>query len=110
VSWDRGYYYRSKKVRGRHRRVYVGKGKAAELAAGLDALQRSERQARIAAWQAERADIEALDRPLCELIELADELAEAALLAAGYRQHHRSEWRKRRDDPDEPGRATETPG
>ena len=94
MGWDRGYYYQSKKVRGRPRRVYIGKGKAAESAAKLDARQRGERQARIAAWQAERADIEGLDRPLDELIERADELAEAALVAAGYRKHHRSEWRK----------------
>ena len=101
MGWDRGYYYRSKKIGGRPRRVYVGKGRAAEFAEFIDALKQGNRLARLAVWQVERANIEAIDRPLDEFNDRADELAEAALLAAGYRQHHRSEWRKQRGKSDE---------
>ena len=47
------------------------------------------------------AELKALDAPLDDLDELADLLARAALVAAGYRQHHRGEWRKRRAQGDE---------
>ena len=96
MGWDRGNYYQSERVCGKPRRVYIGKGRTAKAAAKCDASQRRERQARIEAWSAERAEIEALDRRLDELDDLADLLAEAALVAAGYRQHHRGEWRKQR--------------
>jgi hypothetical protein len=107
MGWDRGYYYRSRKVGGRPRRVYVGKGRAAELAAELDALRRVGRQVRLEDWRDARAEVEALDQPLDELGGMADLLAEAALFVAGYRQHHRGEWRKRRVQHDQPGRPDE---
>jgi hypothetical protein len=99
VGWDRGRYYtRSKKVNGVVVREYVGTGEAAERAARLDALARQEREARRAA----RAELAALDAPLDDLAELTDLLARAALAAAGYRQHHRGDWRKRRGHEDSP--------
>jgi hypothetical protein len=103
MGWDRGRYYtRSKKVGGRVVREYVGTGRVAELAAELDAIGRQQREAERAAWRTERAELEALDAPLDELNDLADLLAHAALLAAGFHRHKRGEWRKRReqDRPD----------
>jgi hypothetical protein len=44
-----------------------------------------------------------LDAPIIELDELADLLAHAALLAAGFRRHNRGEWRKGREQPDQAG-------
>ena len=44
-----------------------------------------------------------LDASLAELNELADLLARVALLAAGYHQHDRGKWRKRRGDRTEVG-------
>jgi hypothetical protein len=97
VGWDKGRYYtRSKKVNGRVVREYHGASPAAELAAQMDAINRAEREAERAAWQAEKAELEALDSGVRELDELAELLARAALLAAGYRQHKRGEWRKSR--------------
>jgi hypothetical protein len=96
MGWDRGYYYRARKVNGRVVREYVGRGEVAELAAQADAIGRADREAEREARRAERAELEELDAGVNELNQLADLLARAALLAAGYRQHKRGEWRKRR--------------
>jgi hypothetical protein len=98
MGWERGRYYtRSRKVNGRVVREYVGAGPLGELAARADAKERQQREARRAADRATRAELDALDAPLDELHELAELVARAALLAAGYRQHKRGEWRKRRE-------------
>jgi hypothetical protein len=97
MGWDRGRYYtRSKKVNGRVVREYVGAGQMGELAAQMDALERDERLADRAEQKAKRDELEALDAPLTELNELADLMTRAALVAAGFRQHKRGEWRKQR--------------
>ena len=97
MGWDKGRYYtRSKKVNGRVIREYCGVGEVAELAAQMDAINRADREAEREARRVERAELEALDVPLNDLNDLADLLARAALVAAGFRQHKRGEWRKRR--------------
>jgi hypothetical protein len=97
VGWDKGRYYtRSKKVNGRVVREYVGVGEVAEQAAQIDASNRADREAEREARRVEKAELEALDAPLNELNDLADQLVRAALMAAGYQQHKRGEWRKRR--------------
>jgi hypothetical protein len=105
MGWDKGRYYtRSRKVGGRVVREYVGTGRLGELAAELDKLDRGRREAERAALRAEQADIGARDAPLDELHNLAELLTRAALVAAGFHQHKRGEWRKRRgDDLNEPG-------
>jgi hypothetical protein len=95
MPWDRGYYYRSRKVNGRVIREYVGRGRVAELVAQLDAVNRKEREARAAAWRAEKARLDALDASVAALIQLTDLLTRAALQAAGYHQHKR-QWRRKR--------------
>jgi hypothetical protein len=97
MVWERGYYYRVRKINGCVVREYVGTGAAAELAAQMDAINRADRQAERDAWRAEREEAEALDAGVRELDELADLLARAALLVAGYRQHKRGEWRRKRE-------------
>ena len=42
------------------------------------------------------SELDDLERALDELAERARDLAREALTAAGYHQHHRGEWRKRR--------------
>src|SRR4051794_31133950 len=102
MAWERGYYYRVRKQGGRVIRQYFGKGKPAELMAQLDAMQRAHREAQRQARRAEKAQVDALDARVKELDELADLLAQAALLAAGYRQHKRGEWRRKRRAREEP--------
>jgi hypothetical protein len=92
MGWERGYYYRVRKINGRVVREYVGAGLAGELAAN----EQAERDRRRAAARTERADLDRLAVELDELSALADLLARAALLAAGYHQHERGQWRKRR--------------
>jgi hypothetical protein len=102
MGWDKGRYYtRSRKVNGRVVREYLGTGEAAAQAARLDARARQEREARRAAM----AELAALDAPLDDLAERTDLLARAALAAAGYRQHCRGEWRKRRGRSESPRRG-----
>ena len=97
MGLERGRYYtRSRKVNGRVVREYVGAGPVAELAAQLDALDRAQREAVREAQRAIDAELAEIDGPLNELDTLAEGLARAALLAAGYRRHKRGEWRKTR--------------
>ena len=102
MGWERGRYYtRSRKVNGRVIREYVGAGLLGELAARMDANERQQREDERAADRTRRAELEALDGPLNDLNDLAEMVARAALVAAGYRQHKRGEWRKRRDQSED---------
>jgi hypothetical protein len=84
-------------VGGRVIREYVGTGPLAELAAELDAEERWQRGEQRQAWRDERERMETLEAPIEELCEASEILAQSALVAAGYRQHNRGEWRKRRE-------------
>ena len=114
MGWEpRGnglYYFRYRKVDGRVTRQYLGAGGVAELAAAADALRRADRRAAAEARRAEDARWRAAVAPLLELSRAVDVVVRAALLAAGYRQHSRSSWRKRRhvhhdDNAPEAGRG-----
>src|SRR5262245_25379709 len=96
MPWTGPYYYRSIRVNGQPRREYVGAGEIAQLAAQLDALERTERELKQAVERKARADAEAIDELVSDFNAAADDMACAALLAAGRRQHNRGEWRKRR--------------
>lgn len=99
MGWDKGRYYtRSKKVNGRVVREYVGTRELAELAAQMDALEREKRLLDALELRDEKAELAALDDNLKALSEQTDLVARAALLAAGFHQHKRGEWRKKRDN------------
>ncbi len=90
------YYTRSRKVNGRVVREYIGTGEFAALIAECDATERAERARERAAEATKRLELAEL-RALTAPLEAAGEgLARAALVAAGFRRHHRGEWRKRR--------------
>jgi hypothetical protein len=92
------YYTRSHRIGGRVVREYVGGGLAGELAAIWDERTRDGRATAASATRAEQRRYDAADASLTQFCELVDLVAKAALLAAGYHQHHRGEWRKRRDE------------
>ena len=97
------YYTRSRKVGGRVAREYLGNGTLAELAARMDALERRRREEDVKAWRKKKERLEALEGPVEDLCEAAEALARAALVVAGYLQHKRGEWRKRRGHHEEEG-------
>lgn len=103
MGWERGYYYRVRKVNGRVVREYVGAGKVADLIAQMDALIREQRRLEALRLRQEKDELKALDADLKAVNEKIELAARAALTAAGFRQHKRGEWRKRREQVDDPG-------
>jgi hypothetical protein len=91
------YYTRSRRVNGRVVREYVGGGALGELAALTDTQERQRREEEAAAWREERERLEELAGLVDEFCEAVETVARATLLAAGFRQHKRGEWRRRRD-------------
>src|SRR5262245_39097769 len=81
MGWERGYYYRVRKVNGRVVREYVGTGRVAELVAQMDALDREDRRLEALERRQEKADLAALDADIKALMETTDLVARAALLA-----------------------------
>jgi hypothetical protein len=99
MPWERRnqrgrYYTRSIWENGRCRRVYVGTGSLAELAAAEDDQRRAERMAERAAWQADLARLEAVDVSLQEVEGVINLLFCVVLTATGHRRHARGEWRR----------------
>ena len=102
MAWEtrphsRGRYYsRSRKVAGRVLRVYVGAGALGAAAAAEDARTRDERTVRAARTAAERNRLRALDDQVAALCAAVEAAICERLALAGYRRHHRGEWRRHR--------------
>src|SRR5688500_8892263 len=91
------YFYRSRRVGGRPVKEYVGPdGPLAEAAAAEDEQRRRQRGAEGRERRAEADQVAAAEGPLGELSDELDLLARAVLVAAGFHQHDRGEWRLRR--------------
>jgi hypothetical protein len=97
MAWRGNYYYRPKRVNGRPRQVYVGRGLVARLAAQWDELDRERRKLRDIRAARELEDVGVHDEDVRLLERLADGLSQAALYAAGYWRHHRGPWRRKRE-------------
>lgn len=90
------YFYQTTRFNGQPVRRYIGTGPVAEaLAADIES-RRAERQERIQAAQAEEAEWRSLTAPLQCLDEAVVLLMRITLVAAGYRQHDRGAWRRKR--------------
>ena len=99
MSWEKrgiGRYYTAERIGGRVVKSYVGFGRVAELAAQLDEIKRQEREWKAFEDRMRRKELDELEAALATFDELADTLAAAAMLVAGYRRHNQGEWRKRR--------------
>ena len=101
MAWEsRGgkrYYYRGRRINGRVTKIYLGSGAIAQQAAEKDAAEKTKRAK-------EAAELSALQASLIEPDQITTEskagiklLLEAELMAMGYHQHKRGEWRLRRD-------------
>ena len=88
------YYYKSRRDGEKVRKVYVGAGDFAHVAAQLDEAERLRRKEEVAYWQAERERLEQSATFLQELTEAAEVLVRAHLLASGCHQH-KGQWRRR---------------
>jgi hypothetical protein len=92
---DRAVYYRKRWRHGRVMSEYVASGDLAMLAYMLDLAERTEQQAQRRALQ--QLDQEtASPAALCVFTAYVRDQVRGALEAAGYRQHHRGEWRRQR--------------
>jgi hypothetical protein len=92
----RQYYYRSVREGRRVRSEYVGGGEAGWLMAQI---QRIDSQGLMIERRQEKDDREEwgeIEAALNDLHTDARRAATAALTAAGYHQHNRGEWRKKR--------------
>jgi hypothetical protein len=77
-------------------REYVGTGRLAILASNNDARKSRERQAALATRKQREREADALEAEIVAVYDLIELMGRAALIVAGYRQHHRSEWRRHR--------------
>ena len=93
----RRYFYYNEWLDGRSRRRYVGYGPTADLAACHADLRRVEREVRRRQRRAEDEPWEAAEAALSDLGRLTDLVLRAAMAVAGYHQHARGTWRKRRE-------------
>ncbi|VTU01336.1 Uncharacterized protein OS=Singulisphaera acidiphila (strain ATCC BAA-1392 / DSM 18658 / VKM B-2454 / MOB10) GN=Sinac_7637 PE=4 SV=1 [Gemmataceae bacterium] len=100
MGWEqRGaqrYYYAAERIDGRVVKRYVGAGALIVEFAALQAETRAEKTDEAARIRCQRDELTALGESLTALDDLADTLAAAALVAAGFHRHHRGPWRKRR--------------
>ena len=96
------YYTRSCRVNGQVRREHISSGSMALLDAGFDEADRMEalraRQKAQVQWQAEREAAKALDAAVDTVCDSAAVMFRAAMEAAGFHQHSRGEWRKKRQE------------
>ena len=97
MAWDKNRYYsRSVKVDGRIYREYIGGGETGRLAAQHDQERREKIRLRRDAARRVMADLKGIDETVTMLCRRADLAVRAAMHTAGYYQHHRGEWRRRR--------------
>ena len=92
----RPYLYQSVRRGGRVTSQYLAGGEDAFLIHALQTDDRDRQSFDRQEARSERKELDDLDRALDELAKQARDLACNALSAAGFHQHHRGEWRKRR--------------
>lgn len=101
MAWERRrngrlYFYRTRYVAGRTVKEYVGRGPKAEQAAKEDASKRAQREACLLSKRERRREYESVQMTFTALAAECQSLVRASLLSAGYYQHARGKWRKRR--------------
>jgi hypothetical protein len=92
----RPYLYRSVRKGGRVTSEYQASGESALLIAAADRFDRIDEKEERERERQERREADEVERALDDLTEWGLTLARNALIAAGYHQHHRGEWRRKR--------------
>ena len=90
------YYYKSRRDGKKVRKVYLGAGDFAHLAAKLDEAERLRREEEVAYWRKEKERLEASAGFVKELEGAAEILTRAQLLVVGFHKH-KGEWRRLRE-------------
>lgn len=100
MAWEkrqRGqYYYRSQRIDGQIKKVYLGCGDVAKQADADDAAARAKWASNAAEVMSFQAKLSAADQLAAEVRHGADLLTEATLISLGYHQHH-GQWRRSRN-------------
>ena len=102
MAWEkrkgRGRYYtRSRRVGDQVVREYYGGGKVGERAAEEDRRRGLERAQDRLAWKDLKDELEKTDAALEAMNAICRFYMHAVLESAGYHQHDRGEWRKKRN-------------
>jgi hypothetical protein len=74
----------------------MGSGETALLLAAYEATERENSDFETMIRQEDWQELNEIDRALDRMVKRAIGFAREALTAAGYHQHHRGDWRKRR--------------
>jgi len=91
-----GYYYRSRRIDGKPRKIYLGRHAGAQAAAALVAQAQMLRVQQRAARQAAAFRLAVADDQLGQFRGVLDLLVRATLVSGGYYQHHGGgAWRRR---------------
>jgi hypothetical protein len=114
MGWERRqrgghYFYRSVRINGEPRKIYVGTGPIADSLAKQDAERKARSSAEHNAAQVERATVAGVDQAMRALTKLTKLLRNATLILSGYHEHH-GEWRQRKctNDTTVRNQATQT--
>lgn len=90
------YYYRNRREGRRVISEYVGSGFLADLESMLDQAENERIKVQRLADRAELDQAKEEDKLINNLLDQAEAMASAALLAAGYYQH-KGQWRRRHE-------------
>ncbi len=93
--YGKRYYYRGRRVGDQVVSEYFGTGPDAKLAAALDERRHAREAAERRVRKQNREIWDSAASPTMTLIDVCRLLTKAALLAEGFHQHHRGEWRRR---------------
>jgi len=100
MGWERRgnaeYYYRSYRVGHRVRKEYLGRGTDTDLLATLASQERHRKERACAEFQRERQAADTINRAVDTFEAALKAELRRQLERAGFRQHNRGEWRRRR--------------
>lgn len=96
MGWEKGKYYtRSKKVKGKVVREYIGGGEFAYLISEMDRIEQQEWEEKWATMRTEREEDRKREKSITGYFTSINDVLTEALIAAGYHKH-KGQWRRKR--------------